>query len=54
MESFDIVPTIFATNESTVLSQKHSEKKVDIGLHPNFLEGSTHGNDYISVIKNNG
>lgn len=47
---YGIKPTVFATNESQVLRQYIADDKIEIGLHPNFLPGSTHGDNYIDVI----
>lgn len=43
--SLEIPPTIFATHSTTVLNSG-----VEIGIHPNFLPGSSHGADRNSVI----
>jgi len=45
--SIGISPTVFATHSTPVLSNG-----VEVGVHPNFLPGSSHGNDTISVIDN--
>lgn len=43
----DIVPTVFATHPTTVLNDG-----AEVGIHPNFLPGSTHGSNPGSVIDN--
>jgi hypothetical protein len=43
--SLEIAPTIFATHSTPVLSNG-----VEVGVHPNFLPGSSHGTDRASVI----
>jgi len=42
-----IVPTVFATHSTPTL-----KNVADVGLHPNFLPGSSHGADPRSVIDN--
>ena len=41
--------TFFVTHKSKVI-EKYCKKK-DLGIHPNFMKGSTQGNNYKSVIK---
>jgi len=36
-------PTLFATNPSREILKAAAEKRVEVGLHPNFRAGSTHG-----------
>jgi ubiquinone/menaquinone biosynthesis C-methylase UbiE len=45
--SVGIAPTVFATHPTTAL-----QDRVEVGIHPNFLPGSTHGSDPSSVIDN--
>lgn len=40
---FGVRPTIFATHPSPVLQEYAGRGLVEIGIHPNFLPGSTHG-----------
>lgn len=46
---YKVRPTIFATHQSAVLTERFARKEIEIGLHPNYLSGSTHGNDIASV-----
>jgi SAM-dependent methyltransferase len=48
---YGIRPTLFATNKSRLIDELESSGKIDLGLHPNFLPGSTHGSDSDSVIR---
>lgn len=48
---FGITPTVFATHRSAALERAHAAGAADIGLHPNFLPGSTHGDDVASVVE---
>ncbi len=50
VSSFDIRPTVFATHPSAVLREYEAKGKIELGIHPNFLPGSTHGQDVVSVI----
>jgi len=46
----DIRPTVFATHASPVLSE-FVARGGDVGLHPNFLPGTTHGGSFPEVIE---
>jgi len=48
---YGIRPTLFATNKSALVDELESSGRIELGLHPNFLPGSTHGTDTDSVIK---
>lgn len=50
--SYGIKPTLFATHESAIIKKFISEGKIECGIHPNFLHGSSHGSDYLSIIDN--
>lgn len=43
VESAGIVPMIFATHRSSILEAALRSGRAEVGLHPNFLPGSTHG-----------
>lgn len=45
-----IVPTFFATHRSPLLDRLVAEGRAEIGVHPNFLPGSTHGSDPEAVL----
>lgn len=45
-----IRPTLFATHESALVGRLGAEGAAEIGVHPNFLPGSSHGGDVASVI----
>ncbi len=47
---FSIRPTVFLTHESEILKRAHAAGSVELGIHPNFLAGSDHGADLVSVI----
>jgi SAM-dependent methyltransferase len=47
---YGIRPTLFATNKSTLVDEQAAGGKIELGLHPNFLPGSTHGTDADGVI----
>ena len=45
--------TPFITHKSKIIENKYpGEKSRYVGIHPNFLPGSSHGNDYDEIIKN--
>src|SRR5438094_1261651 len=50
VSEFGVRPTMFATHDSAVLRANEQEGRIDIEVHPNFLPGSTHGADFVSVI----
>lgn len=41
--SHGIVPTLFVTHRSAVVDEAAAAGKIDLGIHPNFLPGSSHG-----------
>lgn len=45
-----IKPTLFATHKSATVDEAANAGAAEIGLHPNFLPGSTHGSDIRSVV----
>ena len=47
--SHNVVPTVFVTNQSEVLKQYKADGKVELGVHPNFLPGSSQGSNYQEV-----
>ena len=49
-ERFRIRPTVFVTHRSDAVEQAAREGRVELGIHPNFLEGSTHGQTIEQVV----
>ena len=47
----DIKPCFFVTHDSAILNTLAVDDAVELGMHPNFLPGSTHGEDQNSVIE---
>lgn len=45
-----VVPTFFATHRSPVLDALLDEGRAEVGIHPNFLPGSTHGRTVDEVL----
>jgi len=45
-----VIPTAYATHKSPVLEKFQHNDGVKVGLHPNFLPGSSHGDDRLGVI----
>jgi hypothetical protein len=50
LASRGIRPTVFATHRSEVLATREAAGDVEVGIHPNFLPGSTHGAGEDEVI----
>jgi hypothetical protein len=49
-ERFSIKPTIFVTHKSAAVRQAARDGRVELGIHPNFLPGSTHGDSIEAII----
>ncbi|MCJ2054917.1 hypothetical protein [Methylobacterium sp. J-070] len=47
----EIRPTLFSTHKSDIINSYQSRDLVDVGLHPNFLPGSTHGSTFTEVAQ---
>ncbi|MEP6928095.1 MAG: hypothetical protein ABI834_10685 [Ginsengibacter sp.] len=47
---YDITPTVFVTHNSDIIDKLYSDKKIERGIHPNFLKGSSHGDSFEEVI----
>lgn len=47
---FHLRPTIFVTNASGVIERQFQAGKIDRGLHPNFLPGSSHGTTLNEIL----
>jgi hypothetical protein len=45
-----IRPTVFVTHKSAALERAGATGKAELGIHPNFLPGSSHGADADAVI----
>lgn len=42
--------TIFLTHKSTFLESKYDNRLFNFGIHPNFIKGSSQGNNYSEII----
>jgi hypothetical protein len=51
MADLGIVPTLFATHASPALAAHHAAGRVEIGIHPNFFAGSSHGASEAAVVE---
>ena len=49
-DRYNIKAAYFVTHESSLIRKWHSEGKIEIGIHPNFLPGSSHGSTFDEVI----
>lgn len=45
-----ITPTLFVTHDSPAIAALQARRRVECGIHPNFLPGSSHGADPGEVI----
>ena len=51
IDDFEIPLTLFITHSSPFIIDIINKKNIDIGIHPNFLEGSSQGSSYKEVIE---
>ncbi len=51
LELYGILPHTFVTHKSNIVDLLFAEKKINTGIHPNFLTGSSHGNSFTEVIE---
>jgi len=49
-DRYGIQTTYFVTHKSPLLERWHKEGKIQLGIHPNFLPGSSHGNTIDEVL----
>lgn len=47
----EITLTVFSTNPSKVIREYSDMGKIDVGIHPNFLNGSSQGNTKEEIIE---
>ncbi len=52
LESFNVKSTWFITNNSKILDKKKDNRLYEIGIHPNFNTGSSHGSSYDEIMTN--
>ncbi len=50
IEEFGFDSTFFLTHSSKVLLDLYKRGKIDAGIHPNFLKGSSHGKNLVEII----
>jgi hypothetical protein len=51
VERFSVTPTLFVTHASVAAFKAARDGRAELGIHPNFLPGSSHGEDTISVLR---
>jgi hypothetical protein len=51
MKDLGVKPTVFSTHRSLALSDAFDDGLAEVGLHPNFLAGSSHGESPDAVIE---
>jgi hypothetical protein len=49
-ERFSIKPTVFVTHASAAVQKASDEGRVELGVHPNFHQPSTHGDTIGSIL----
>ncbi len=49
-DDFAITPTYFVTHKSEFIERLRAENRIELGIHPNFLPNSSHGDSYEEVI----
>jgi hypothetical protein len=47
----DIKPTLFVTHKSELIESNYKLGKIERGIHPNFLENSSHGNSFKEIAE---
>ena len=50
LSDFQVTPTLFVTHASAALTELHAQGKADLGVHPNFGPGSSHGESVPDVV----
>lgn len=51
LEKYSIPATFFVTHDSPILKDLQRHRLIELGIHPNFLRGSSHGEDEAQVIQ---
>lgn len=51
VNELDIKPTLFVTHSSKIIEDNFNAGNIERGIHPNFLNGSSHGNNFKEVIE---
>jgi len=50
LDRYEVHATYFLTHQSAVLSDLLEKERIDVGIHPNFLPGSSHGRSFDEII----
>jgi hypothetical protein len=50
LDKYNVCATYFVTHDSPLLNKWDQEGKIQLGIHPNFLSGSSHGDSIDQVI----
>jgi hypothetical protein len=51
LKSIDICPTLFVTHRSETIETNFQSGRFDRGIHPNFLQGSSHGSSFKEIVE---
>ncbi len=49
-DEFKVKPTYFATHPSPLLNSLLAKNRIELGIHPNFLSGSSQGEGFTAVL----
>lgn len=52
VNKYNIKPTLFLTHQSAVIDVNFLNKKIERGIHPNFMNNSSHGDSYKDIVEN--
>jgi len=50
-DAFDVEATYFVTHDSALAAGLHEAGRVQLGVHPNFLPGSSHGDSVEEIVR---
>jgi hypothetical protein len=50
MGRFSLTPTVFVTHKSAAIGEAARLGRVELGIHPNFLPPSTHGDSFADIL----
>jgi hypothetical protein len=51
VDDLQITPNLFVTHHSEVIESNFKLGKIERGIHPNFLNNSSHGNTFKEIIE---
>lgn len=51
VNNLDIKPTLFVTHHSDIIDKYYRMGQIERGIHPNFMNGSSHGNSFKEIVE---